>query len=257
MNFLGWAILAFVAFVILVSRYLSTRKYALGPIIKIGELRFDQPFGSKLKTHEPVHVQFDYTYDNADYPLCVWAKVDSEDLVSTYQGSVDQMKPGTGKIVRYFYLKKPGRIREVLIEAKNEDLDIVFSQVVEVDYQFESNPEAEARAEDGMGSRVVSVSLSHPDHQDIVVGEQVSIKVEYEVDSTEGVDLWAVPMTDLKMSYEGSHEKLNGAGTVSKSFVISEPGSLTSIRLVMENAAGEIVYSNYVEVHFNFVNKDD
>ncbi len=256
MNLFGWAILAVVATIIVVSRYLSNRKYAQGPVISISNLRFEPEIGATLKSHEPVYLTFDYYYDNFDEPLYVWATVDSEELASTYQGSNDEMTPGPGEINQYFFLKKAGHVGSIQIEAKTKELKSVFQQQVDVDFLFETNEEMEAKAEDGIGSRVVSVSFSHREGTPIDAGTQVFIDIEYDITSNEGLDIWAIPQTDLTMTYEGTQHKSNGVGRITKYFTVAEPGRLESIQIVMANMAGETVYSSLVDVNFDYVAKD-
>lgn len=253
MELLGLAILGCVVVIIWFARRASTKKHALGVQVELSNIRFDPPLGSELLSHEPIMVTFDYHYTNAEESLYVWAKVNSDELEHSYQGSYDNINPGKGEVSRSFYLKEAGDIESINLEVKNQALDIVFSQLVDVEYKVADNPEMQARAKDGLGSKITSLSFNVSQPAKLEAGTLVYIEIEYDIESDEGIDIWAVPVTDYKMTYEGAGQKLNGKGVVTKWFTVSEAGQLTTVRLVMENIAGETVFAKDVDVEIRFV----
>ncbi len=252
MELLGLAILLCVVAVVFISRRKSAKKHSLGPQIELSNFRFDPPLGTHLQSHQPITVTFNYHYSNAEEPLYVWAKVDDQDVRFTYQGSVDTMAPGVGEISRYFYLKQAGKVEGINIEVKNQDFKVVFLESREVDYEISTNHEMETIANDGVGSKIVSASTNLEAPSVLEVGTTVYVDIEYDIDSDEGLNIWAIPDTECQMTYEGSVEKQNGKGIITKGFMVSEVCELKSVRLLMENTAGETVFDSTLEVDIQF-----
>lgn len=252
MELLGLAIIATVVITILVARRISTKRHSKGPQITLTNFRLDPPIGTELSSYEPITVTFDYDYTNSEEHLYVWAKIDTNDLAYSYEGSRDDFVPGEGTLSRYVYLKEAGEIQDISLEIKNQEFEIVHQQKMAAVYSVSSNLERETQAKDGQGSKLNSVTFSVQEPAILEVGSTVYVDIEYDINAEHGLDVWAIPVSDCKLTYEGSSEKLKGRGRITKSFTVSEQCHLSNVRIIMENIAGEsIVYSN-VEVDIQY-----
>jgi len=252
MESIGWAILACVVSVIVGARFYSNKVHSKGPLISFSNFRFDPPSGSALLSHQPITATFNYSYTNSEQEFYVWVIVDTNDVPSTHQGSTAEMVPGIGEISRYFYLQQAGKIESIKIEVKNSEFELVHTESLDVQYDVASNAEMEALASDGKGSKIKSVSLDVDPACVLPLETNVYIDIEYDIDAEAGLDIWAIPVTDCQMTYEGSKEKLNGQGVITKGFSISEECHLTRVRLIMENSLGEAIVDTQLEVDIRF-----
>lgn len=252
MELQGLAIIATVIVVILVARRISTKRHSKGPQITLTNFRLDPPVSSELVSYEPITVTFDYDYTNSEELLYVWAKIETDDLAFSYEGSRDDLVPGKGTLSRYFYLKEAGDIEGITLDIKNQEFEIVHQQKVAAVYSISSNLERESHAKDGIGSTVNSVTFSVKEPAVLAIGSTVYVDIEYDINAEDGLDIWAIPVSDCKFTYEGSNEKLNGKGSVTKSFTINEQGHLSTVRIIMENAAGENIVLSNVEVDIRY-----
>lgn len=222
------------------------------PNITVSNVVFDPPLGSVLKAHEPVVVTFDYSYSRPNEELHVWVKVADDTFGSTYEGSMESITPGKGRVSRYYYLTEPGVVYAIDILMKDGRYEERFRETREVDFIFTENEDVEASSEDGLGSRIKAVSfdVAHPAR--LKPGTPIAVSVEYEIDSQFGLDIWVVPDTDCNMSYAGSTETQTGTGVVVKGFVVSEQCEVSRLKLVMANSANKTVYAEYVDVDIRY-----
>jgi len=246
-------VLVALIYVVFFKRRNKSRLLTFKQDIKISNIRLSPPNGSTLKAHDPVVVKFDYNYSDPNTDLHVWAKVLDTKFSSTYEGSMNSMSPGTGTISRYVYLTQPGKIDAINIVVKNQEFEEIYNQRVDTQYVFEKNSELQFLAADGDGSRVVSVSFKPNTPARLPAGTRVTVNIEYEINTEIGLDIWAIPETDGNMTYEGSTGTQSGNGMVSKTFTVSEPGTVNKVTILMHNAAKQAVLSEEIDVDFSYI----
>jgi hypothetical protein len=220
--------------------------------IGISNVMLDPPSGAIMKAHDPIYVDFDYSYFSPNEKLYVWAKILDETYDSTYQGSVDTMSPGKGKIRRFVFLTQPGKVSAIDIVVKDQKFNEIFHKQIKVDYTFVNNQALEKLTDDGLGSTIKGVSFDKDQGSTLPPGTKVNVRIEYEINTVNGLDIWAIPDTDCNMTYQGTSGRQFGNGVITKYFIVSEPCQLTSLKLVMGNAANKTVYSKSMDVNFKF-----
>ncbi|KRC27041.1 hypothetical protein [Acidovorax sp. Root217] len=220
--------------------------------LKITGVRIDPPSGSVLQANTPITVTLDYRYSAPREPLYVWVKILDTTYDSVYEGSHDRMAPGTGRIRRSVHLTQAGTVRELFIVAKNQDFVEVFNQALVVDFSYEQAEVGEEWMNDGKGSEITGITLAIPSPAVVKAGTRIGVDIAYAINTEEGLDIWALPETQTNMTYEGTTGRQVGTGVVSKHFTVIDPGKLTSVRLLMKNAASQTVYERVVPVDYTY-----
>lgn len=220
--------------------------------LKITGVRIDPPSGSVLQANTPITVALDYRYSALREPLYVWVKILDTTYDSVYEGSHDRMEPGTGRIGRSVHLTQAGTVRELFIVAKNQDFVEVFNQALAVDFTYKQAEVDEEWMNDGKGSEITVITLPIPSPAVVKAGTRIGVDIAYAINTEEGLDIWAIPETQTNMTYEGTTGRQVGTGVVSKHFTVIDPGKLTSVRLLMKNAASQTVYERVVPVDYTY-----
>ncbi|EJE48562.1 hypothetical protein PMI14_07017 [Acidovorax sp. CF316] len=220
--------------------------------LKITGVHIDPPSGSVLEANTPITVTLDYRYSAPREPLYVWVKILDTTYDSVYEGSRDCLEPGTGQVTRRVHLTQAGTVRELFIVAKNQEFVEVFNQALAVDYTYEQAEVDEEWLNDGKGSEITGVKVSIPSPAVVKAGTRIDVDVAYAINTEEGLDIWVIPETQANMTYEGTTGKQVGTGVVSKHFTVIDPGKLTSVRLLMKNAASQTVYERIVPVDYTY-----
>jgi len=208
--------------------------------------------GSTLETNEAIFVGLNYKYKNPAEDLYIWAKVLDETYDSMYQGSIDKLTPGTGRVERYVYLTEPGHIKKIHIVVKTMDFKEIYNEFIEVDFKFEASDEYKALKDDGTGSKITDITFDKPIPATLKVGERVTANLEYDINTDNGLDMWVMPETECSNSYEGTTNKETGKGHIQKYFVMGEPCELKKIKLMMKNVVSNTVYEKIIDVDFKF-----
>lgn len=221
--------------------------------LKITGVRINPPSGSVLPANTPITVTLDYRYTAPREPLHIWVKILDTTYDSIYEGSRDSLEPGKGQVTRRVHLTQAGTVRELFIVAKNQEFVEVFNQPLAVDFTYEADDEADEEwLNDGRGSEITGVKVSIPSPAVLQAGTRIDVDLSYAINTEEGLDIWVIPETEANMTYEGTTGKQVGTGVVSKHFTVIDPGKLTSVRLVMKNAASQTVYELRVPVDYTY-----
>lgn len=220
--------------------------------LRITSVKLNHPKGSVLPANTPITVTMEYRYKKPQEPLHVWVKILDTTYDSIYEGSHDQMNPGTGSISRYVHLTQAGTVRELFIVAKNMEFVEVFKQAVAVDYTYEEAELDEEEKNDGQGSDITGVMMSVPSPAVLKAGTRIDVHIKYDINAEDGLDIWVIPETEVNMTYEGTTGRQFDVGVVQKHFTIIEPCKLSSVRLLMKNASSQTVYQRSLPVDFTF-----
>lgn len=212
----------------------------------------DPPSGSTLKANEPITVRFRYKYSRPKMGLHSWAKILDETYSSTYQGTFDDMTPGTGIVERYVLLTEPGVVKKITLVIKDSAHSQIYSRDFPVDYTYVPNPEAEAMRNDGAGSRIVGVRFSPMSPAKLSIGSTVSVDLDYDINNADGLDMWVEPLTNCNMTYDGMTGPMVGKGTIRKTFAVGEACRIEKVKVAMINAANRTIFEKVVDVDFNF-----
>jgi hypothetical protein len=243
------AFLGAVVTVVLVWLILRSRAKDDGSTdLEILGVDFEPASGAVLTAGERVVATINYRYSKPRSRLFVWAKADHPD--SSYEPSNAAMQPGTGSINRYVELGEAGRIESISILVRDAKQRTLAEHVVAVDYEFLPDPERERLREDGIGSKVTAVRFDPPSGTPLKVGQQVVVEVDYEITGEKGLNLWVVPVTTSRASYEPSEKGLNGVGSAKRWFVLGEATDVEHVMIVMTNYAGETIVEDVVDVDY-------
>jgi hypothetical protein len=230
----------------------ARRKDSTQTNLRITSLSIDPPVGSVLQANSPITVTMDYRYSAPQEPLYVWVKILDATYDSVYEGSHDCMQPGTGRISRSVHLTQAGTVRELFIVAKNQAFVEVFNQALAVDFTYEQGEVDGEWLNDGKGSEITGITLSIPSPAVVKAGTRIDVDIAYTVNTEEGLDIWVIPETQANMTYEGTTGKQADTGVVRKHFTVIDPGRLSSLRLLMKNAASQTVYERVVPVDYTY-----
>ena len=230
----------------------SRRQDSTRTDLKITGVRIDPPSGSVLTANTPITVTLGYRYDVPREPLHIWVKILDTTYDSIYEGSRDSLEPGAGQVSRRVHLTQAGTVRELFIVAKNQAFVEVFSQPLAVDFTYEQAEVDEEWLNDGRGSEITGVEVSIPSPAVLKAGTRIDVDVAYAINTEEGLDIWVIPETEANMTYEGTTGRQVGTGVVARHFTVIDPGKLTSVRLVMKNAASQTVFERSVPVDYTY-----
>ncbi|MQX53469.1 hypothetical protein [Alcanivorax sediminis] len=208
--------------------------------------------GSTLETGEPIFLDIAYQYSNPKENFHIWAKVLDETYSSTYQGSVDQLTPGSGEVERFVFLTEPGKIKRIHIVVKGMDFEEVYNDFIDVNYTFEESEEYKAFKSDGVGSHISSVTFDKPQGEVLRSGDTVTATLQHHINTEEGLDIWVMPETSCNHTFEGTTGVQKGDGHIQKYFTISEPCEIKELKILMKNKVGNKVYDKKIDVDFKF-----
>ncbi|MES2299200.1 MAG: hypothetical protein V4582_19315 [Pseudomonadota bacterium] len=213
----------------------------------------DPPSGSTLMAGEPINIRFKYKYARPNLELPVWAKILDEKYNSTYQGSVDFMQPGSGIVERFVFLSEPGTVKNITLVVKDNDHRQIYARDVKVNYKYVRNPRAEAKKNDGKGSRIVAVRFNPASPAVLKIGATVKATLDYAIFNADGLDMSIEPISTCNLTYSGMTGPRRGVGKIEKTFSIGEPCTIKKVKVEMINAASQHVFEQIIDVNFEFV----
>ncbi len=212
----------------------------------------DPPSGSTLMANEPIMVRFRYKYARPNIDLRVWAKILDETYKPTYQGSIDSMTPGIGTLSRFVYLTEPGTVNAITLVVKDGEHRQIYARDFKVKYHYIRNARAEKMKDEGIGSSIANVRFSPVSPAVLKVGATVEMYLDYDINTANGLDMSAEPVTNCNMTYSGMTGREHGKGRIRKTFSVGEVCVIKKIKIVMVNAANRHVFEKIIDVDFNF-----
>jgi hypothetical protein len=96
---------------------------------------------------------------------------------------------------------------------------------------------------------LTNISLSPASPAVLKTNELVTVKFDYVFAKGEKGEIFAVPDTDRRASYEAS-DTLNGAGSNSRWVSLKSAGMITAISLSMTSDSGEELYTMTIPVKY-------
>ena len=215
-------------------------------------VKFDPPDGSTLMAGEKVTITVKWRHSMRNRGVGIWTKP-----VPTAEGRVgggyesdsgEADKPGRGRVERGFHLSDPCVVREVLLSASDGDSRELFSRRIPVNFTYVTNPEREARRHDGAFSRITGVKVEGDGQGPLAVGSHLDVHIGYVAQSTHGVRVTAVPVTDADYRHALPVKLDNGEGQALQGFTIGEACVVQQVHVRILNASDVVVDERWVEV---------
>ena len=221
--------------------------------LELDIVKFEPPDGSTLMAGEQVKVTVHWRHSMRGRGVGIWTKPEPPDGVGgSYEGDVGEARqPGQGRVLRSVSLSDPGTLRTVLLVAKDGHSRELFKRRIPVNFTFVENPEREARRQDGIESRITSVTIQPPSGQ-LPIGSYVEIQVGYSAQSTHGLRVTALPVTDCDMRYAPSAEAANGDGQATQGFSVGETCTIRQVSVRLLNDSDSVVDQRMVDVDLRF-----
>ena len=215
---------------------------------------FDPPDGSTLLAGEQVKVTVRWRHSMRGRGVGIWTKpVPPDGVGGSYESDAGEAhRPGQGQVLRGFSVDEPAVVDAMLLVAKDGDSRELFQRRVPVHFTFAVNPEREARRDDGATARITSVAVRAPAEGLLPLGTHVEVRVGYVAQSTHGLRVAAVPVTDVDMRFMVPAEIGNGEGEALQGFVVGQAGVVRQVHVRLLNAGGVAVDERWVDVDLRF-----
>ena len=214
-------------------------------------VKLDPPDGSTLMAGEKVTITVQYRHSMRNRGVGIWTKpVAPAGIGGGYDsdhGEAD--KPGRGRITRGFHLSDPCVVTGIDLSASDGGSRELFSRRIPVNYTYVVNPEREARRHDGAFSRITGVKVEGDGQGPLPVGSHLDVHVRYFAQSTHGVRVTAIPVTDADYRHALPVKLDNGEGEALQGFTIGEPCVVEQVRVRILNASDAVVAEEWVDVH--------
>ncbi len=214
-------------------------------------VKFDPPDGSTLMAGEKVTITVAWRHSMRGRGVGIWTKpVAPREVRGGYDsdgGEAD--KPGRGRVTRGFHLSAPCAVTGVVLSASDGDSRELFSQRIPVNFTYVANPELEARRHDGAFSRITAVKVEGDGQGPLPVGSHLDVHVRYVAQSTHGVRVTAVPITDADYRHALPVKLDNGEGEALQGFTIGEACVVQQVHVRILNASDVVVDEQWIDVH--------
>ena len=218
-------------------------------------VKFDPPDGSTLMAGEHVKITVAWRHSMRGCGVGIWTKPEVPDGVggASYESDAGEAhRPGRGRVLRTVSLGDPATLRAVQLVAKDGDSRELFNRRIPVNFTFAANPEREARQHDGAFSRITDVKVRASGAGLLPLGTHVDVRVSYFAQSTHGVRVVAIPVTDCDMRYAIPAEVANGEGEALQGFVVGEACVISQLHVRLLNASDVAVAEQWVDVDLRF-----
>ncbi len=222
--------------------------------MSLAVVHLEPPSGSTLKAGELIEATIAWRYSKPAEQARIWLKLDLPDAAPdyTYEGDPGKRAPGEGRIVRHTGLGKPGHVDAVVLVAKDASSREIYRLRVPVDYTFVADAAHDALRQDGMGSRITSVTLDPPSPARLEPGQRVFVRIGYDARSELGLRPIAQPVTNCPMTYNGTFDPVRGQGVIVQYFTVGAACEVHQVSVELSNAAGALVDHKTVDVDLRY-----
>jgi hypothetical protein len=221
--------------------------------LSIEVLDLSPPSGSTLKATDPIHVTFRYRFTKPNGEVRFWAKILDPKLDATYIGIAETLEPGTGILTRTAYLTEPGKVKTISVVAKDENSLQFMQKDIPVDYTYIPNKAIDKLKGDGVGSKIVSITIAGGNNAVLKKGVFVPVDVRYAINAKHGLIANVYPDSECSMTFAGLHEPLYGNGVQPMGFTVGEKCVVKRIKLVLWNTVSKRVFDKTVDVNLKFI----
>ena len=217
-------------------------------------VKLDPPSGSTLKAGELIEATIAWRYSKPAEQARIWLKLDLPDSAPDYiyEGDPGKRAPGEGRIVRHTGLGKPGHVDAVYLVAKDASSREIYRLRVPVDYTYVADAAHEAARQDGMGSRITSVTLEPPSPAHLAPGDRVFVRIGYDARSKDGLLPTARAVTNCPMNYNGVFDPVTGQGAIVQYFTVGAPCEVHQVSVELANTAGALVDRKVIDVDLRY-----
>ena len=222
--------------------------------LQLEVVKFDPPDGSTLMAGEKVTVTVKWRHSMRNRGVGIWTKpVAPREVGGGYDSDGGEAhEPGRGRVTRGFHLSAPCVVTGVVLSASDGDSRELFSRRIPVNFTYVVNPEREARRHDGAFSRITGVKVEGDGKGPLPVGSHLDVHVSYFAQSTHGVRVTAVPITDADYRHALPVTLDNGEGEALQGFTIGEACVVQQVRVRILNASDAVVAEEYVDCDLEF-----
>ena len=212
-------------------------------------VKFDPPDGSTLMAGEKVTITVKWRHSMRNRGVGIWTKpVAPRDVRGGYDSDGGEAHaPGRGSVTRGFHLSSPCVVTGVVLSASDGDSRQLFSREIPVNFTYVANPEREARRHDGAFSRITGVKVQGDGQGPLPVGSHLDVHVRYVAQSTHGVRVTAVPVTDADYRHALPVKLDNGEGEALQGFTIGEACVVQQVHVRILNASDVVVAEEWVD----------